>query len=344
MSKKNGTFHLSVSPFSGEPEFVNFFFKSVSDLAELNGWSEDQALAFCRSRLEGAALKFYVSSEAAQNATELDQLQLIFASFFRPQSKQQAILELQSIKLLPQETIVSLAQRIDTLIKRAHPEIIDSIALDSVKLPVFLNAIPQTFKFKILENSIDIYTQAVAKAQLLQDLQVQSCSFSTAPTNPMIDSLSQAVNHIKQNVADLSSKIDNNNKVTKKQESNLKSFSKPNTSRANFKSRNQLVCQFCNKRFHALSSCFKFKAMLNDNNIDPHAYKNNGYSRGNTSRRPSFGRSRNFRSRGRSFYPSRNSNYQNDSSQNFNVDAPSFEPSNNNYNRQNHFLDNTNPN
>lgn len=60
------SFSCDINPFSGEAELLSFFFSQVQDLKNLNGWSDDHALIYTKSKLIGQALQFYINSTEAQ--------------------------------------------------------------------------------------------------------------------------------------------------------------------------------------------------------------------------------------------------------------------------------------
>lgn len=209
---KATNFMCNISPFDGDPEILNFFFNQVAEIAEINGWSDIQTFAFCKSKLAGNALKFFISSEAAQKAQNVADLKIIFSEFFRPKNRQSALLELQSIQLLPNETYLNLNQRIDSLIRLVHPELDTKAALDSVKTNYFLNCITPLHKVKILEADISNYDDIVARAQLLQDVAIQTNILNPIPSlssntisisKPVLDDLSAQVNYLKEDVKKL---------------------------------------------------------------------------------------------------------------------------------------------
>lgn len=269
---RNGknSFMCHIQPFDGDQELVQFFFTQIAEIAEINTWSDIQTLTFAKSKLTGNALKFYITSEAAQNAANVDDLKTVFLNFFRPKTKNSALLELQALTLLPNESYLNLNQRLDSLIRIVHPEIRDKAALDSVKATHFLNSINPIHKLKILEAAITAYDEIVARAQLLQDVTIQAQVLNPLPSrdslsHPVLDDLSQQVNFIKEKVENLSGNNSNKQESSHSTsndtyESNLPNRHRFNKNRqaADFRASN-VRCQYCGKGRHTLANCFRFK-------------------------------------------------------------------------------------
>lgn len=202
----NGSFMTTVNNLDGDPEILQFFFSQICEIAEINSWTDIQTLAFTKSKLTGNSLKLFISSQDAQNAKNVHELKEIFSKFFRPQSKHNAINELQNFKLLPSESILSMAQKLDKLIRIVYADVKDIQAIKSIKFTSFLAALPANYKIKILENSIQSIDEAIQKAQLLQDLYVEKYTFrvSSSQRETDVDNLSAQVNALRQRISELS--------------------------------------------------------------------------------------------------------------------------------------------
>lgn len=289
MAKTNGNFQCHVAAFDGDPQTVNFFFGQIADLQAFNKWTDPQAIAFLKGKLVGSAQKFFIDSSEASKATDLNALKDIFVKFFRPKSAHVARSELFNLNLLPGESINNLAHRLDSLVKIVHDGISDDIAINSIKVNYFLQAIPQEFKIKILEADINEFSKAVVKAQQLQDI----CSNSqilvpTTSSQPTIAELTAQINHLKEELQSV--KTSNNNEKDQspfKRNNNRKRGFKnfDNKRKPYFKSfaekpfQNVIKCQYCNKNGHIMRNCFLFKREVNESKEDKPRY-NSSFQRG----------------------------------------------------------------
>lgn len=298
MAKSNGKPHFSfnVQSFEGDPQLLNFFFKQVEEISSLNSWSDSQTFAFCKSKLAGNALKFYISSEKAQQAQDIHELKTVLLEFFRPKTKQSALLELQAIQLLPNETYMNLNLRIDSLVRIVHPELGSKEAIDSVKSIHFLNTIDPNHKVKILEAALNSYDEVVARAQLLQDVSIQtsvlnpvsmpssSNAFVPQNQNPMFDELSAQVNFLREDLKKMeqnskcqineSPNSSRNNTANKRNFAQRSKFYKNRGHFNTLNSRSNIKCQYCGKVNHVLANCFRFKNFMSNRN-DRHGSRNN---------------------------------------------------------------------
>lgn len=323
---RNNNFLCNITPFDGDADLVNFFFGQIEELQNINNWDNIQTLAFAKSKLTSNALKFYINSQNAQNATNLSELKIVFQNFFQTTPRELSMLNLTQLKLLPAESITNLAHRLETLVSKVHPQVTDNAALSSIKFQHFINSIPHQYKIKILEQGIQNYEAAVAKAQLLQNLEVHSqIIIPSTSSQPTLAEISAQVNSLK---ADFSS-FDNQ---TKGYENKHKSYGNHRNNRNwnqnkpykrfsyfqnNSVSKNKnatMSCGYCGRTSHVMKDCFQFKSEMG--NLARNNNNNNQFQRSRTYYNP---RARNASNRGRrqlnayapSYFPSHDNSSQN---------------------------------
>lgn len=303
-------FMPQISPFDGDPSMLNFFFTQIRELANINSWNSQKAVSFFKSKLCGAALKFYIQSEQCQNATQLDELDRIFKSFFVHESHQTSILELASFSLLPGESIRSLAHRLDNLVQKIYHKVNDKSSILAIKHIHLVKALPVSISNKLLEENVDNYECAVKRAQQLQDIYANN---SNNAGNSKLDELTKQVQNMSEKINFINQtndtqddknkyrdrKIDertdrsnfqrrgrgrgihynhrpNRNFFSQKHTTNTHVRDRPHGN-LHFQNRNNqfvITCQFCGLRGHHLARCFKFKKMMNEKNssgLNPNA-------------------------------------------------------------------------
>lgn len=114
-SQESNFLNVNIHPFSGDPEFLTFFFDQISDYQKLNKLTDDRILFYFKSKLVGASLQFFIQSPDCKAATTLKELQTIFDKFFSTDDTQAAVSKLSKFCMLPEEQIKNTAHRLDAL-------------------------------------------------------------------------------------------------------------------------------------------------------------------------------------------------------------------------------------
>jgi len=159
MAKTNSTgantdvfrsFNFSIPLFSGESDKVKWFINQVKDLRKINGWPDEVALMFLKSRLAGSAQEWFSTSPSCHNA-DFEKACTYLDNFFSESSAPAAnVLAFQQIQLIPGETIKNLAHRVEKLAVKTYDTITDSKAMNQVKSLQFLNALPIDIREKLM--------------------------------------------------------------------------------------------------------------------------------------------------------------------------------------------------
>lgn len=167
VSKPN--FNISISPYEGDPETLNFFVSQIKEISNFNSWSPAQTVTFFKSKLSGSALKFFIENASLHNVLDLDQIIDAFSKFFRKKSPSAALVEYENLALLPGESITNLGHRLSKLATSVFPNIKDPSDLDQIKLVKLKAILPSFIRIKLLDENIFEFDKAVQKAQLIQD-------------------------------------------------------------------------------------------------------------------------------------------------------------------------------
>lgn len=306
---------LKIAPFEGDPLTLEWFFDQVSELKQLNGWREKEAIAFLKTKLSGPALRFFIEESSLKLANSINEIKGIFANFFRQDTKMLSLTKWNSLKMIDGESIRNFAHRLSVLFTKAHPEILDSTSENVIKFNHFLALIPLDNKIKILENNISNFEEAVVKAQTLQELQEQHFGANALPSTSQKDNFYlEQINSLREEVSAL--KTQNTNvkhaqKNVKAQNSNYhnqrprhnpyqnyrgrgnqnKSHGqkfqnrRPNQfNRPNFQPRQtNKWCKFCEMQNHNFEDCFKFKNLVKQQVREQTAHLSNNQSNLNAS-------------------------------------------------------------
>lgn len=274
-------FNININPFSGEQGTLEFFSEQINDLIKINKWSNEHAVIFLKSKLSGAALKYYLESPKLKNAQTVKEIFDDFKIFFSSPSLASAIHELNSLHMLPAESVKNLAHRLNVLTRKVYPNINNESDLENIKFVKFLQIIPSDIRLKILQDGITQYTPAVEKAQLFQEHSIQNevlnnITFPSISSNfsEQLKTLQDQINSITQ--SSVQSNCQNKTQVqlsdrdnshyknnpynsfhpTRKfrsvgQQNNFRSFNYNN------KSFSRKFCKFCKMRNHNIDTCFK---------------------------------------------------------------------------------------
>lgn len=195
---------ISIQPFDGSPENLEFFISQVKDLASLSKWQEQFTIAYVKSKLTGNALKFIQQSAALHSLTSADQIFQLLTDFFKHSSPANDLIQYQSFCMLPGESIKNLSHRLNYLTNKVYNEITDTNALDQIKFTKFTQVIPGEIRLPILQAGIKSYDEAVAKATTIQDCIAQNNILNG--TSQIHDSDPQ-INNIQMQLTDLNQQI-----------------------------------------------------------------------------------------------------------------------------------------
>lgn len=280
MAPVQSKFSINILNFDGDPDLLDFFFDSLQELKEINKWSEKQTIIFFKTKITGVALKYFIESDTCSKLNTIEDIRKNFKAFFKKESREISLMNLNNLKLLPSESILNLAHRVENLVKKAYPNIVDVDALNDIKLQHFLNVLPLASKTKILEAQIVNFDEAVKRAQIIQDVEISTNVLSC--NNIVQPGLNEEINLLKQEITDLKSQSQNvnkdkshyNSKFSKHKHHNK--FFKPRGQFHNNKFRNynkdfrnsvnykQKQCAFCGKFNHIMKNCFEFKRLFPD--------------------------------------------------------------------------------
>lgn len=256
--------NINVMPFDGSPDRIKWFFEQVKDVKKINGWDENVALIFMKSKLTGNALQFCANDPATKSVRTIDEAEKAITSFFCDQRSQTSNwLALQQISLLPNESVRSVAHRISTAVAKAFPESTDEVTINRIKTQQLITALPLEIKTKIINENINDFEEMMNRAAYLQtameSLQLlQANSLIGSPpilkTNVIQKEVTQPQvicqfcgieGHVLAGCSEFNKKFDETRQV--------------NTlvQRENFPNR-EIFCIFCQKIGHSMAQCYYF--------------------------------------------------------------------------------------
>lgn len=279
---------LAIQAYDGQPSTCKFFFEGVTNIQNLFQWSDAETIAFLKTKLTGPALDYFIQEPSVREAQTVEIIASKFSNFFKEDSKQTSLQKWSGLKRLSGESLNNLAHRISVLFRKSHPEILDAISQNTIKLNQFLNLIPTEIKIKILENQISDFEEAVSKAQLWHELQTQSQQ-SVQPSTSANIGLELQVNALQSQVKALieqnndlkakESKQDNNSnrnvnynnsrnnqgpnrQFTKNQRYQRSSQFQRHPNRNNNYNVRRSFCNICNSRSHSINQCLKLQNLI----------------------------------------------------------------------------------
>nr|XP_042911138.1 uncharacterized protein LOC122272102 [Parasteatoda tepidariorum] len=218
MSKRKNNINFHIQPFAGDPTTLKFFFLQLEDYVKINSLDEEQAIATFRSLISGNALKFYIEEPSLVKMKTLTEIKHKFLDFFR-QDDNSSIFALNNILLKPQETIRSLAHRINITFHKVYPNLNDSDAIDTLKYTHLMGALPHDIKVTILKENIKSYENAVERAQQLQN--IDSAINNQFKGNDEILNLNSEISNLKEQINNI---VSNNNDNKNKCDGNKRQF------------------------------------------------------------------------------------------------------------------------
>lgn len=269
------SFNINIQNFDGDPAMLEFFFSQLEDLVKFNGYSDEQSITMLKSKLKGNALEFYLSSNELKLARSISEAKDIMSKFFSTSAVRVSAVELNSIRLLPGESVRSLVHRIGTVACKVYPSM-QKNALEQIKLVQLIAALPPDIQCKMYESNITDYQEAVKLAQNIQDAQIASCVMANRGVNfsDQVNELKDQVNALRR--SSVRCQLCESFEHTAKQ---CYMFRNPDLGERNTGNARdngaRVTCQFCGRPGHILRDCFRFQGSRNYR--DSFRGRNNGF-------------------------------------------------------------------
>lgn len=269
-------FQFNIITFDGNPSSLDFFFNQIRCLAKSKKLTDEQTIQLLGSKLSGPAFTYFMQNPQLYKSNDLNFVEKELRTFFPSISKTNALIELNDLKLLPQESIRNFAHRLNLLTDSVYNDIKDENALNCIKMTKFISSIPSNLSIKLQEEGINKYDLAVKRAQILQDIFQNRQILQACPSSTSVDSISkqlveltQKINaftfstHDKRNDSDTVS-VNKQNKQTQHKYTNFKNrhfgYQRPQNHQTFVKHRHMNnQCQLCFKNGHTAKQCFKWK-------------------------------------------------------------------------------------
>lgn len=256
---------ISIQPYSGSPETVEFFFDQLTEVKELNNYSDREILAILKSKIQDQALNFYLDTIVNLKLDSLSEVRDEFIKFFgRKYDKCKASNQLDKCSMLVNETPRAFACRIRKLCRFAYP-LLDNIALDSIAFNYFLKNLPKNVKFRLLEEKVDSLELAIDRTEELIVIYSLDCETDSAPVEPIFH-----LRHTQdEGFQPAPSKI-----FQEKKRGHQRNFDKRNNnSRQRLSGAKFETCSFCATKGHVMKNCFKFQALIENSCINSNKVK-----------------------------------------------------------------------
>lgn len=269
-------FSIPIQPFAGDPAVLDFFAKQIQDVCTINNYENNQAVAFFRAHLTGAALNFYCTDPYFKGNLTLQQIIDKFKEYFLV-TPNASVHTLQTLQILPSESMHNLAHRLNKIIAQVYPELVDEAARNTIKLTHFTAALPYSIKVVLLKENIVDFNEAVKRAQQLQDIEISAAMVPTHPSDIKIASLNEEVNALKQQINAISLQKSEQNK-TKQDHREYRNAYKTRFSRKpydrNFGNKQNYykpkfnnfsrttTCSFCGRNNHIMKNCREFLSLM----------------------------------------------------------------------------------
>jgi hypothetical protein len=272
--KENSTFNVHINSFDGDPNYVKFFFVLLHESAKINKWTNEQTLLFLKSKLTGAALKYFLETPNLMLTDDITLIQNKFETFFCEKSNNSAFTEFNNLSLLPEESITHFSHRLNVITTNAYPDITDQNALNSIKLNKFLASLPTNLRIKLREEKVISFENAMCRAQELQQIFNSELQPKSNQNN--------YINAISTSLANLTDKVDaltqnntnsRNNRTLREGDQEQDYAQNRHNYRNSYKSRNfsrsnrrfignrnvqPIVCQLCFKQGHKANTCVRY--------------------------------------------------------------------------------------
>ena len=265
MNPNKGNLNLCIQPYEGCEHTTAFFFEQLNDLKDINQYSEKEIIAIFKTKLQGRALEFYLDNIKGKNFTTLHQISQEYEKYFcKPHDKNAALRTLESLHIQENETFKVFAYRLKKIAKSAYMGLTEE-ALEAIQFPLFIKAVPERIKTKLLEEGISDMENAVIRAEQLHGIYSHESIESVPNSQANQGDLLLHINHNdgKKHTQKTFQHKDKN--FSTKNKSNRYKF-KPRQER--YLQRKTHICAFCGKRGHLMKACYEFRNSQNLNTSD----------------------------------------------------------------------------
>ena len=277
---QTSNFNLQIDNFSGEPQKLEWFIQQIKEMKEIYQWSDEMTFVFLKSKLSGSAWSWYSENPTYKNIKTFDEAVKKLREFFKIETTPLSnSAELNSIELMPGESIRNLAHRIEVLTSRTYTLLDNNEALNQIQSIQFLNALPLNMKQKLIHEDMQNFSSLVEKAQKIV-LTEQSLNFLQIASSPKVEepkndtkmlqelrtqiaTLSEQVRNIQLASSQAGSPCQNNDTGVAAFEVNYAGHNFP---QQNFFPQQNIICNYCQKKNHTMAQCFMYKRHLRENN------------------------------------------------------------------------------
>lgn len=262
MATKSHSFKVIIAPFNGDPDILEFFIEQVKFKLKNNNWDDSHALAFVKSKLTDAALKFYISSPLCKNAKNVDELFSILRKFFRTESDTAISQQFAEIKFETNESIYFFANRLENIVRKRFPQMKED-SIQQVLTAKFTDLIPTKFKLHLLTQKTSSFSEMVDALEKFQEIagltnepSAPSTSYATLNQISHDNNSNKQGNDVNSESNETSNQVGNNSRHSK--------FLKRNRPGSN-----GVSCQWCYRSGHTADKCFALKRSQNQGNFRP---------------------------------------------------------------------------
>lgn len=184
---------INVLPFSGKPDMLEYFISQLKELQNFFGWDDKFLLMMAKSKLIEKA-QIYISQISVTKTIEsAEELFTLLRNFFKAKPLAALIAEMESIRMLPAESIQNLTHRLDLAAARVYKDVPEE-ELNKLKFVKFISIIPPEIRVFVLQHTDKDYALAVEKAILAQECQMSSNILNTKMENSQISELNEKLN------------------------------------------------------------------------------------------------------------------------------------------------------
>lgn len=133
------------------------FLDQILTYEKVKGLSLDETVAFLKSKIKGPARQYTIEAPGLYKDTDFEFTQNWITGFFAKTSARATLNDLNTLTILPHESIKKFAHRLNVLITKAYPEILDKVAANHIKLVKFLSCLTSSIRRKLLVEDIKTY-------------------------------------------------------------------------------------------------------------------------------------------------------------------------------------------
>lgn len=244
-----------ISPFAGtKGENFEEFLENFKEVATELGWSQNSQVIWFKNRLTGEARKFFKQSHLAKSK-DFKMITEMFAEYYKSQSVDFKLSEVESIMQGPDESVISVKYRIRQGVEGFFKQRVDITseegkkAFDAMAFSILVKALRPELREKVCRGKENTFEGAIKLALEEEEVQgtLQKFEEITLKQGTYESDWQQELLVREEQIEDLRAQVNSLRRTPQRRENR----------------EYQIICDFCKRRGHRQAECRFWKIEKN---------------------------------------------------------------------------------